>query len=305
MYSPPELNFKFPYCNDMLNAYRRSLNSHWIVYIVGPATLYVFAISVNMKLMTASCTHMLGFAWVSALCLTVGLANMVWTTGLDVAVLRFFRSRRVAPQPETPPDNTAEGNSMAFIFSDDKAPDIPEQPPKSRLSGVAVSSKASFKQRQLQILINMCVVLLGTPTSSWVTVGALWFAKLVSLVMVLLTNDPTYTTDELKLVEPGFGMLVDAHHFRAALQAFLAGSTYTGPLGNTRGSYYCMDDALAVSYRCGSLAWLCPSIMPTVCLECFSVCLRPVEWRLTSLVNYEPGLTVLNVVDVGVFQVAG
>ena len=71
----------------------------------------------------------------------------------------------------------------AFVFSDDEAPDIPEQPPKPRLSSFAVSSKASFKQWQLQILINMPVVLLGTSTASWVTVGALWFAKLVSLAI--------------------------------------------------------------------------------------------------------------------------
>ena len=210
--------------------------------------------------MTATRTDMLGFVWASVFCLTMGFANIVWTTGLDVAVMRLFRRSRVAPQTENlkiPLATTSEGHDSmlsAVIFSDDEAPSIKIQAPKSRLSGLANSSKPSFKQRQLQILINMVVVLLGTPSASWVAVGTLWFAKLASLCMVLLTDDPTYTMDQLKSAEPGFGMLVNAEHLRAAVQAFLAGSTYTGPLGKTRGSYYCMDDALSVSYRCGFLS---------------------------------------------------
>ena len=237
-----------------INAFRRSLHSQWIPFMVGPGTFYVFAINVKLKLMTATRTDMLGFAWACVFCLTVGLANIVWTTGLDVAVLRYFRSSRVAPQHEIAIDSTTDRLSLLSFFPTDEAPaGIRKQAPKSPLSGLAISSKASFKQRQLQILISMVLLLLATPFASWVTVAAVWCAKLAALLMVLLTRDPTYTMDQLKLAEPGFGMLVNAGHLRAALQAFLAGSTYTGPLEKTRGSYYCMDDALSVSYRCGFL----------------------------------------------------
>ena len=252
------------------------------MFIVAPATVYVFAIGVKIKLMTATRMDMLGFTWASVFCLAVGFANIVWTAGLDVAVTRLFRRSRVAPQQEIPLDKEGKGHDSmlsAFISSNnDGAPSIQEQTPTSRSSGLANSSKASFKQRQLQILINMVLVLIGTPSASWVAVGALWFAKLVSLFMVLLTDDPTYTMDQLKSAEPGFGMLVNAEHLRAALQAFLAGSTYMGPLGKTRGSYYCMDDALSVSYRCGFLAFLVGPVHHTYWHVSLCICPHPSEW---------------------------
>ena len=239
----------------ILNAFRRSLHSHWIQFLIGPGTVYVFAMGVKLKLMTATRTDMMGFTWASVFCLTVGLANIVWTTGLDVAVVRYFRSSRVVPRSVIPLDDTTAGSlSLASFVSSDEEPCLKKHSSKPRLSDLAISSKASFKQRQLQILINMVLLLLGTPFASWVTVAAVWFAKLVSLCMVLLTHDPVYTMDELKQAEPGFGILVNAGHFRAALQAFLSGETYTGPLEKTRGSYYCMDDALTVSYRYVALA---------------------------------------------------
>ena len=69
-----------------------------------------------------------------------------------------------------------------------KLRDAQEGSRSSRLELKTVS-EASFKTRQLQILVNITLILMATPFGSWVTVIAVWACRLAAVAGILLTSD--------------------------------------------------------------------------------------------------------------------
>ena len=233
--------------------------SHWAHFLTGPLTGYVFASGVRIKLMIATRAEMEAFTWAALSSFALGVILVAWTAGADLTLLRAFKKigssldRRPKLQSAVPSATHSCWSVASVVTEPNDDPAEPLQPikPHKRMDNLSRVSKAGagFKQRQLQILVSNILLLLGTPFSSWWTVGALWCFKLTALVWVLVTADVNFTMEELQHTEPGFGLLIDASDLRAALNAFLGGNVYGGPLRKTRGSYYCMDDALTVSYR--------------------------------------------------------
>eukprot|EP00873_Tetraselmis_striata_P019033 jgi/Tetstr1/439297/TSEL_027738.t1 len=229
---------------------KRSLWSHWLQLAVSLPTVYVFAIGIKLKLLTATRADMVGFTYAAITVIAGGLLIIAWSSGLDVALLRWLACR-VTPARVVPSVESLELYSAAPSYPHSEAGSLSSVEHRKLLTRIRLqrTSKAGFKQRQLQLLINMILLLLGTPFASWVTVGVVWVCRLVAIALVLLTMDTPCTVEQLREAEPGFGVVVDAGHLRAALQAHLSGAAYTGPLLKTRGSYNIMDDTLTISYR--------------------------------------------------------
>eukprot|EP00951_Prasinocladus_malaysianus_P001131 scaffold7909_cov36-Prasinocladus_malaysianus.AAC.1 len=233
---------------------RRSMYTYLFQMMVGPLTVYVFAIGVKIKLMTATRSEMAAFLWVSLATLLVNLMYMAWTLGLDVAVVRAVSRRPAGPQ-HTASSTHEDSDKLALVTSSRSAAS------QSTSKTLRQVSEAGFKTRQLHIMVNFTLLLVNTPHASWWTFAAVWVCRLITIAGILMTRDKPYTMDELQESEPGFGLVVDSSHLRAAIRTWLAGETYTGPLLKTRGSYFCMDDTLTVSYRWqGEEAEICPGL---------------------------------------------
>lgn len=226
--------------------------SHWAQFIMGPATVYVFAIGVKLKLMTATRTDMIGFTAVTLFAVAANLMIYIWTAGLDVMLLRWVTGsgNKVAPESAMALLSSRTASAAIMKSQYDSSSEQPKTLWRSKMAQTLQhASGAGFKQQQLQLLTNVILLLLGTPFASWITVGVVWVCRLAAIAIILLTSDKPCTMEQLRETEPGFGLVVDAAHLRAALQAYLAGVTYQGPLLRTRGSYYTMDDTLTISYR--------------------------------------------------------
>eukprot|EP00951_Prasinocladus_malaysianus_P039183 scaffold436484_cov36-Prasinocladus_malaysianus.AAC.1 len=144
---------------------QRSLYTHCFQLVVAPLTVCVFAIAWKIKLMAATRAEMALFVWAALALVLIDIASIAWTLGLDVALFKAFSCRPdMLPlrHPEAEdgseellPTRTTRSTAVSTISSK----------PLHRVS------TSGFKTRQLHILMNIILLMLGTPFGCWWTVA--------------------------------------------------------------------------------------------------------------------------------------
>eukprot|EP00191_Tetraselmis_sp_GSL018_P014340 CAMPEP_0177579508 /NCGR_PEP_ID=MMETSP0419_2-20121207/1003_1 /TAXON_ID=582737 /ORGANISM="Tetraselmis sp., Strain GSL018" /LENGTH=543 /DNA_ID=CAMNT_0019068191 /DNA_START=854 /DNA_END=2486 /DNA_ORIENTATION=- len=228
----------------------RCLWSHWYGAPSALLLLFSFTLSVRAKFFVARHWELATFTYLVLFNIVIQSFIMLYNLAAEKYFLRvirsfpkmcFGKSRSSVVLPAAIPSvEGVEALTGGFLS------------PRTGLShtkSTKFRNSAGFRRQKMNLLVPLSLLLVATALGSSVTLGAIWFVRVIFILLIILVSEEPSGFGDLEASDPAFGLVVSAAHIRRALRCYLEGQKYKGLMPRYKASYFRMQDTLTVSYR--------------------------------------------------------